>query len=235
MTGRLLRVNRRLCELSGYSEHELLERSLNELATAEELPRELSRYEELRAGGIASFSVAKRLVRKEGTPRWVQYTVSAARGDDGAIRFLVVVVDDLEERKALEANLERERRSRELILEVAGDGILGLDREGCHTFVNPAAARLLGYRVEEMLGHPSHAMWHHSRPDGTPFPEHACPITRVLREGAERIDGEELFWRKDGSPLPVEFISTPVVEEGVVTGAVVLFRERKDSTTAPAG
>ena len=227
VTGRLLRANRRLCELSGFSEAELSSMSLNDLATAEELPGELLRYEELRGGHTGSFSVAKRLVRKEGGPRWVQFTVSAARGDDGRIRFLVVVVDDLEERKALEANLERERRGRELILEVAGEGILGLDREGRHTFINPAAAQLLGYDVEELIGKPSHSTWHHSRPDGTPFPEQQCPITRVLREGAERISGEETFWRKNGTPLPVSFISTPLVEGGEVAGAVVLFRERE--------
>ena len=226
VTGRLLRVNRRLCELSGFSEYELLAMSLNELATAEELPRELERYEELRGGRAAAFSIAKRLLCKGGETHWVQFTVSPARDDDGAIRFLVVVVNDLAEHKALEASLVSERRRRDLILEVAGEGILGIDLEGRHTFVNPAAARLLGYRVEEMVGRPSHSMWHHSHPDGSPFPEHTCPITRVLREGAEQSSGEETFWRKDGSPLEVEFISTPLLDEGVVSGAVVLFRER---------
>lgn len=233
VTGKLLRVNRRLCELSGFSEYELLEMSLNELATADELPRELARYEELRGGRITDFSVAKRLVRKGGMPRWVQLTVSAARGDGGEIKFLVVVVDDLEAQKALEAKVERERHQRELVLEMAGDGILGLDRDGRHSFVNPAAARLLGYAVEEMLGRASHPMWHHSHADGSPFPEHECPITRVLHEGDTQRRGDQLFWRKDGSPLPVEFISTPVVEEGRVTGAVVLFRERDVTATAP--
>ena len=56
----------------------------------------------------------------------------------------------------------------ELILNAADEGIFGLDLDGCHTFVNPAAASLLGYDIQELLGQPSHTLWHHTKNNGEP-------------------------------------------------------------------
>ena len=54
-----------------------------------------------------------------------------------------------------------------LILQAAGEGIFGLDLDGRHTFVNPAAAKMLGYEPQELIGQPSHSLWHHTKADGT--------------------------------------------------------------------
>ncbi len=62
-------------------------------------------------------------------------------------------------------------------------GDIRLDLEGNHTFVNPSAARMLGYEVEELLGQHSHTTWHHSKPDGSPYPEEDCPIYATSEMG----------------------------------------------------
>ena len=64
----------------------------------------------------------------------------------------------------------------ELILNAADEGIFGLDLDGKHTFVNPAASRLLGFEVEDLLGQPSHPLWHHTTSNGHPYPAKECPI-----------------------------------------------------------
>jgi PAS domain S-box-containing protein len=134
-----------------------------------------------------------------------------------------------------EAELAQLRLQNELILTSAGDGIFGLDLEGNHTFVNRAAAEMLGYNGEELLGKHSHSICHHSRNDGTPYAEEDCPIYRAYRVGSvHHVDGE-YFWRKDGTCFPVEYISTPIVEDGNLTGAVLTFRditERKQTEEA---
>ncbi len=108
------------------------------------------------------------------------------------------------------------------ILESSLDGILGLDMQTRHTFVNKKAAEMLGYSAEYLIGKESHKLWHHTKPDGSYYPEAECPIARVLSSG-EKARGEDLFWRQDGTSFAVEFIRSPIIENGKITGAVVNF------------
>jgi len=122
-----------------------------------------------------------------------------------------------------------------LILDSAGEGILGLDLEGKHTFVNPAAARMLGYAVEELVGKPGHLAWHHTKADGTLYLQDACPIYAAFKDGTVHRGDDEIFWRKDGASFPVEYTSTPIREGDQIVGAVATFRditERKQAEDA---
>ncbi len=119
---------------------------------------------------------------------------------------------------------EMQRRN-ELLLASAGEGIYGLDREGITQFVNPAAAQMLGYDVSELIGRPMHAVLHHTHADGRAFPKHDCPIFRSLHDAETRRVDDEVFWRKDGTAFDVEYISTPICENGKVSGAVVTFQD----------
>src|SRR5207244_2396696 len=103
-------------------------------------------------------------------------------------------------------------RRHELILNAAGEGVYGIDRRGRTTFINPAAARLTGWRAEELLGRPLHGLVHHTRADGRPYPAAECPVTAVLRDGSVRHADDEVYWRKDGTSFPVEYTSTPIRE-----------------------
>lgn len=112
-----------------------------------------------------------------------------------------------------------------LLLESTGDGIFGIDMAGRCTFANRAAAELLGYHPQALLGRNMHALIHHSREDGSPYPEADCPIFNAFRQGlACRIDSEVL-WRADGSSFWAEYSSHPVVEAGQVQGAVVTVKD----------
>ena len=118
----------------------------------------------------------------------------------------------------------------ELILSAAGEGIYGLDLEGKTTFCNPAAARMIGYEIEELIGKPQHAILHHSRPDGSPYPRDECPIYAAFKDGTVHHVTDEVFWRKDGTSFPVEYVSTPIIQEGKPTGAVVTFKDTAQQT-----
>ena len=84
---------------------------------------------------------------------------------------------------------------------------------------------MLGYEVEELLGRPSHSLWHHTKPDGTPYPGEECKIYASFQDGVVHRVSTELFWRKDGTSFPVEYASTPIVEQDRVAGAVVTFMD----------
>ncbi len=96
-----------------------------------------------------------------------------------------------------------------MLLEAAGEGILGLDADGRTTFVNPAALAMTGFAAEELLGRPAHALLHHSHEDGRPYHLGQCPSFLALSEGSSRSVSDEVFWRKDGSNFPVEYTAAP--------------------------
>ena len=111
----------------------------------------------------------------------------------------------------------------QLLLESTGEGIFGIDLAGCCTFVNRAAALMLGWRTEEVLGRNMHALIHHAHADGSHYPESECPIFNAFRRGLPcRID-DEVLWRADGSAFAAEYSSYPIIENGQVRGAVVTF------------
>ena len=131
--------------------------------------------------------------------------------------------------------IEQINREKTLILAAAGEGIFSLDHDGRHAMVNAAAASLLGYTVEELVGARSHPTWHHHRADGSPFPESECPISATMKDGATHRSVEDVWWRKDGSPIQVAYSCSPLIEDDEIRGAVVVFRDiskRKEAETA---
>ena len=118
---------------------------------------------------------------------------------------------------------DRLAQDNEGIISAAGEGIFRNDLEGRVTYANPAAAAMLGYSVEEMQGQRSHQLFHHTRANGAAYPAAECLAGKSLTEGATRRITDELFWRKDGSSLAVDYTSTPIREGGRIVGVVTVF------------
>ena len=124
----------------------------------------------------------------------------------------------------LQSQLAMERESR-LILDSLDEGVLGLDWQGRHVFVNPAACRLLGYEPEELIGKCSHAIWHSKKADGSRHPPEECRIHAALRTGKSCRSDQEVFWRKDGTSFPVEYVATPSLEKDRPVALALCFRD----------
>lgn len=142
---------------------------------------------------------------------------------------------EIVQRKEAQEAVRRISDQRDLILSSAEEGIFGLDTHGHLTFANPAAARMVGRDATEMLGRSHHEMVHHTKPDGSNYPKEECPIYAVLRDGGASRGAEEVFWRKDGTSFPIEYLSSPILDQGKLVGAVVIFRditERKEAERA---
>ena len=122
----------------------------------------------------------------------------------------------------------------ELIVESAGEGIIGIGLDGKTTFLNAAASEMLGWDRDGLIGRDQHATVHHSRPDGSQYPSEQCPVAHSLRDGTVHRSTTDVFWRRDGSAFPVEFISTPIEQEGRIVGAVVTFSDITDRLRAEA-
>jgi diguanylate cyclase (GGDEF)-like protein/PAS domain S-box-containing protein len=118
---------------------------------------------------------------------------------------------------------DRLAQDNEGIISAAGEGIFRNDLEGRITYANPAAAAMLGYSADEMLGRRSHQLFHHTRANGAAYPVAECAARKSLTEGATRRITDELFWRKDSSSLAVDYTSTPIREGGRIVGVVTVF------------
>jgi len=126
---------------------------------------------------------------------------------------------------AAEAGEASARDRAALLLSSAGEGICGLDTQGITTFVNPSAAKILGYEPLELTGKPMHTTVHHTRADGMPYDVENSPVHAVLKDGQPRTVRDEVFFKKDGALVPVEYVATPILEHGRVAGAVVSFND----------
>lgn len=127
--------------------------------------------------------------------------------------------------KRIERIFQDIEHENQLILRAVGEGIYGVNADGKTTFVNPAAERMLGWAADELVGKDIHSMIHYGHSDGSDYPSHECPIYAAFHDGeVHRVD-DEVFWRKNGSALPVEYTSTPIRDHGQLVGAVVVFRD----------
>lgn len=162
--------------------------------------------------------------RKDGTPFWNELLINPVFDSRGTLLSFVGLQTDVTARKQAEETLERLRRQNELILNSAGEGIYGLDRAGLITFINPVAAKMLGWEAEELIGRQVAGFVHSSQPESNPYWT-SCPIDIEAKRGIIHHVGEEVFWRKDGTSFLVEYISTPILENDELVGTVVTFQD----------
>jgi PAS domain S-box-containing protein len=161
---------------------------------------------------------------KDGTVIDVSLSTAPMRHADGTIGG-VALITDITTRRRAEVALDEARRQTDLLLASTGEGVYAVDASGLTTFVNPAAARLLHSTPERLLGREMHALIHHSHADGTRFDPDESPINASIRDGTVHRVDSEVFWREDGTSFPVEYVSTPLAEDGRIIGAVVAFQD----------
>lgn len=234
--GEIVSWNRGAHAAFGYKEEEVLGRPLTLLMPPRYLASHEAAMARLRASGASTLTgktVELEGLRKDGGEFPLELSLSA--WEAGKERFYTAIIRDLTARKLAEAEVKRLRQQNDLILNFAGEGILGVDPAGKITFVNPAAARMVGREVRELIGRRHHDLVHHTRIDGTPYPQDECPIHAVTKDGQVRRADDEVFWRQDGTGFPVEYTSAPILHEpGELLGAAVVFRDITERKRAEA-
>ncbi|MFC6661051.1 PAS domain S-box protein [Deinococcus multiflagellatus] len=201
----------------------------------------------------SGYSVSYRVRRADGQYVPMEARGVPVRGEQGQILEWVGTNTDVTELQAaqqllLDANAALEQRVQDrtaelaqvtrfstLLLTAAGEGIFGLDAQGVTTFANPAAARMLGYSVEQMIGQAQHALVHHHHEDGRPYLLPECPIHQTLQDGQTRRTERDVMWHASGRAVPVGYVVTPTHDaQGQVSGAVVMVQDITEQEKARA-
>ncbi|MGA2218208.1 MAG: PAS domain S-box protein [Terracidiphilus sp.] len=220
--GRLTSLNAFTAETLGYRAESLTGRAVSELldgsdaATFQECLRTLQTGKEWQG--------SLRLRRGDGAFRRIAFR-SRRMELPGEKPFILNHGIDVTEQHEAEEALTLATRQRELILESVGDGIYGIDLYGRLTFVNQAAARTLGYTPEELTGRDLHESVYRCHADGTPHRKSASPILVAMHKSTAIRMRDEVFWRQDGVPIPVDYSASPMLEEGRISGMVVAFQD----------
>jgi PAS domain S-box-containing protein len=152
-TGQFLRVNQKMCEITGYSAAELLRMPISEITHPEDRPADWEAFQRVVRGEQPDYQMEKRYVRKDGALAWVNVNMTVIRDAAGQPARTVAAIEDItahkQDAEALVASEVRYRR----LFEAAKDGILILDAEtGMVIDVNPFLIELLGFSREEFLG-----------------------------------------------------------------------------------
>ncbi|MGH1350846.1 MAG: PAS domain S-box protein [Methyloligellaceae bacterium] len=234
--GHWIKVNKALCEIVGYTHSELLEMEYNSLIYPDDMDENQSLLNQLLNGEIETFQLEHRIVHKKGHSVWISASISAVWDKAKKPKYFICQTRNISERKKAEEEREELSKTLSLILDNAGEGIYGLDLDGNTTFTNKTALKMVGYTLEEMLNVSQHKLIHHHYPDGTPYPREDCNIYAAFKDGNTRTEDKEVFWHKNGTAIPVEYTSSPILDEkDNISGAVVVFKdisERREAEKA---
>ncbi len=159
-----------------------------------------------------------------GEERRISGTLFPLPDESGVVRAYCGMAMDVTRSRRAEQRVRALARQNAMILNSAGEGIFGMDCDRKTTFINPAAASMLGWSVSEMIDSDGHMLFHHSDEAGLPRPPKKCPMCRVLETGKPNR-GEDCLWHKDGSAIPVTYTAMPLYSGTEVEGVVVTFSD----------
>lgn len=220
--GTLISLNSYGVESMGYRLDEMIGRPLSDFVAVDERPVVETYLAQVRSSGEAQGEL--RLCHRNGEVRVLAYRNKLIQVE-GRPSYVLGFGIDITEKVEAEEGLRALRRQSESILASVGDGILGVDLDGTITVVNPAGAEILGYKPQELLGRNLHRTVHHTRPDGSPDPVESSKIQEAVHFSEPVRVSDEIFWRKDGTSIPVDYVATPLLDEGSAIGVVVAFAD----------
>ena len=175
-----------------------------------------------KARGKGTTEVEHCIVRPDGEVRFVRTRSQAISDRDASPVRVVGTCQDITDQKAAEQEIEHSRQFLSAITDNMVEGMIASDSKGVVTFVNAAAARLLGWEAADLVGEPAHASYHFQRPDGSPYPADECPLCNVWSHGERFHIDHDTFTRRDGTLLPVAYSASPLQTDRI-RGAVLVF------------
>jgi len=150
--GHFVRVNRALCEITGYSADELTALRFQDITHPDDLDKDLTIAKRLAGGEIPRYQFEKRYIRKDKKTVDVLLSVSTLHRDGEARSYFITQVEDITERKRAEHALRLSEAKFSGIVSIAADAIISVDPEQRITIFNAGAEKIFGYRAADVIG-----------------------------------------------------------------------------------
>jgi diguanylate cyclase (GGDEF)-like protein/PAS domain S-box-containing protein len=225
LDGRYVYANPAFCKLFGYELDELLGKHISLLMPLDEDSGLTIQQTIASTKEHGEFHGEVKRCTKNGIiiPLLLRVTLFQEHGEQ--VGYVATMID-LTEIKRIENQLRDNAVLSQTILNSVSEGLHGLNRDGEIIFENPAATSMFGWGMNEMIGQPAHKMIHHTRTDGSPYPQSECHIYATLNDGVSRHILDEVFWRKNSTSFPVDYTSTAMRNAaGEIIGTLVSFSD----------
>jgi PAS domain S-box-containing protein len=217
--------------LFGYRADEMIGESVTKLIPPDRQGEERRILDKISRGEIVeTYETLRR--RKDGTDFHVSLTISPLFDGQGRVigasKIARNITDRVQQEYVLAQSRERLRQAlqyQEAVFNNIGEGLYTVNRQGLVVSVNRAAERLFGWSKEELVGRKMHDLVHYKHPDGRPFASEDCAVLSIFQHGANLLNRDDVFIRKDGSFFDVVFSASPIRSGDEITGLVVVFRD----------
>lgn len=220
--GRLVTLNRAFEAVTGWRCEEWIGRPFLELIHPGDARKDLELFRDPREAAVV---VERELLIVGREKSVLLHVTSFPEIRDGVRTETYGFARDVTEERKAEREREQVTRNLQLVLESTVEGMYTMDVDGRCTMVNRAAAEMLGWSREELLGRNIHDTVHGRHADGSPYAAEQCPIQHVLWSSAPRSVSSDTFWRRDGVAVPIDYSAAPIIDNGVVVGVVVAFMD----------
>ena len=157
--GRWIRVNSKFAEILGFAPADLLEFKFQELTHPEDLVDELPEHEKILEGSSDQYSIEKRYRRRDESFVWVSHTVSSVREENGKVKYLIAVIEDITARKRTVESLREKQELLRAAFAQTYSFFLLLKTDGTILEANRAMLEATGYSRSEVLGRPVWEPW----------------------------------------------------------------------------
>lgn len=219
LDGTFLKVNRKLCEITGYTREELAATRCQDITHPDDHAADLNHFDGLLVSRTGTFTTEKRCIHKNGLITWLHQTVSLVLKPSGEPKYFIALIEDINKRKRAEEELE----FKSLLLDSAIDSIIAFGSDERIIYANEAAYETRGYGKEEFIG---------MFLQDITVPEHADLIKTMIKSAIENgnVKLETGHLRKDGTIMPIEIHAQPVDFRGreVIAAIVRDITERKE-------
>ena len=231
LEGKFLRINSKFCEIVGYSESEMLGLAFQDITHPDDLNADLKQAQQVISGAIASYTMDKRYVRRDGTAVWINLTVSMVFDREGEPKYFVSVVKDIAGRKQAEEKLRQSLDFQQHLTSSAPDAVLSIKMpERTIEWANDSFG-VLGYETGELVG--KHTQHFYADPEE--YRKVGDLLDEVIRNGKDIVRFEPLLRRKNGEVFHADVSTSVYRENGAVISLTALVRdisERKQAEYA---